>query len=305
MLTLVAVLVSFLTATGLVLGIALVVSDRQRTSRRIKQLLEDDPPAPAVSAVAEFSQKALPRLGACFAPREEEKRLELRATLMQAGFYSPHHVGVYVAAKTLLLLLPLLVLAGVALLHRDISFELAFRLLPLSLLGVVLPGMVLRRCKTRRQILLRHALPDALDVLMICLEAGLSFAGALQRVVTELRTIHPKLATEMNIVLRQIQLGRAGGVALREFAERCDLEEVRSLASVVSQSERFGASLVQSIQTHAESLRVRRMQAAEELAQRASIKILFPTLLLIFPSVFVVLIGPAVFQVMDSLANMK
>jgi tight adherence protein C len=138
---------------------------------------------------------------------------------------------------------------------------------------------------------------------VICIEGGLSAPGSLKRVASELRTAHPVLATELNIVQREIQLGRTPGESLQQMGSRIDLEEVRSLASVITQAERFGVSLVKSLRVHADSLRLKRQQYAEEMAQKAAIKVLFPTLLFIFPAIFVVILGPAVFQVFQALSH--
>jgi tight adherence protein C len=167
------------------------------------------------------------------------------------------------------------------------------------------PSFWLDSRKGARQTTFRRALPDALDLLVICLEGGLSLPGSLKRVASELRTAHPPLATELNIVQREIQLGRSPGESIQQMGFRTDLEEIRSLASVITQAERFGASLVKSLRVHAETLRVKRQQHAEELAQKASVKVLFPTLLCIFPAVFVVILGPAAYQILEMFANMN
>src|ERR1051326_2623328 len=114
--------------------------------------------------------------------------------------------------------------------------------------------------KKKRQANFRRALPDALDVLGICLEGGLSLPASLKRISSELRMVHPVLAAELAIVQREVQLGRTSGEALRKMGERTDLEELRSLASVILQSEKFGASLVKSLRVHADTLRVKRQQ---------------------------------------------
>jgi tight adherence protein C len=163
------------------------------------------------------------------------------------------------------------------------------------------PSFWLEGRKDKRQTSFRRALPDALDLLVICLEGGLSAPAALRRVGTELRTAYPFLGLELGIVLREIQLGSSPGEALQKMGFRTDLEEIRSLASVMTQAEKFGASLVRSLRVHADTLRVKRQQYAEERAQKASIKVLFPTLLFIFPAIFVVIIGPAVFQIIEQL----
>jgi tight adherence protein C len=173
----------------------------------------------------------------------------------------------------------------------------------LGVLGMIGPSFWLDRKKNKRQARFRRALPDALDVLVICLEGGLSMPGALRRISGELRAAHPELAAELNIVQREVQLGRSTGDALQQMGIRTDLEEVRSLASVVTQSEKFGASLVKSLRVHADTLRLRRQQRAEQMAAKAATFVLFPTLLFIFPAIFVVILGPAAFQIMESFGS--
>lgn len=113
----------------------------------------------------------------------------------------------------------------------------------------------------------------------------------------ELGTAHPLLAVELGIVEREMQMGLTAGEAMRQFAKRFDLEELRSLASVISQAERFGSSVTKALRTYAEALRSKRRQRAEELAQKAAVKILFPTLLCIFPGLFIVIMGPAAIRI--------
>jgi tight adherence protein C len=129
-------------------------------------------------------------------------------------------------------------------------------------------------------------------VLVICLEGGASLPAALRRLTGEMRTAHPVLADELVIVQREVQLGRTPGEALRELAIRADLEEVRGLTAVILQSERFGASLVRALRVHADTLRGRRILDAEEMAQKAVVKLLFPTVLFILPALFIAVLGP-------------
>src|SRR5205823_215033 len=122
-----------------------------------------------------------------------------------------------------------------------------------GIVGMIGPSFWLDQAKRKRQSMFRRALPDALDVLVICLEGGLSLPAGLKRISSELHTAHPALAAELAIVQREVQLGRTSGEAIRKMGERCDLEEVRSLASVILQSERLGASLVKSLRVHADT----------------------------------------------------
>ncbi len=171
--------------------------------------------------------------------------------------------------------------------------------------GVLAPGLWLDKQKKKRQTDIRRALPDALDLLVVCVEAGLSLPAALVRVTKELRTAYPMLSMELIIVHREVQLGHSTGEALRRFADRFDLEELRSLSSVVRQAERFGASIVNALRVHAETLRHKRTEQARERAQKATVKILFPTLLCIFPAIFVVVVGPAAFGIIEMFSRMS
>src|SRR5262249_55844067 len=134
--------------------------------------------------------------------------------------------------------------------------------------GVLLPGLWLDARRRKRQRELRNALPDALDMLVLCLEGGLSLTGAVQRVTGELQEVHPLLAGEMNIVEREMQMGLSVGEALKKLGERSGLEEVQTLASVLLQSERYGSGTGKALRIYADSCRLERQQRAEELAQK-------------------------------------
>jgi tight adherence protein C len=175
----------------------------------------------------------------------------------------------------------------------------------LGILGLVGPGLWLDAMKRGRQTVIRRSLPDTLDLLVVCVEAGMSLPAALVRVTRELCTAYPMLAMELIIVHREIQLGATSGEALRRFADRFDLGELRSLSSVIRQAERFGASITNAIQVHADTLRHQRMEQARQRAQQAAVKLLFPTILCIFPAVFVVILGPAAYDIMEAFARMK
>jgi tight adherence protein C len=243
-------------------------------------------------------------MGAALVPSKEEERTRLQTRLVQAGLYHRQAMYVFLGVKFLLIVGPLavalpLAVAGLVPLGKAVIYGAL-----LGVAGMIAPSFWLDKRKADRQTNIRRALPDALDVLVICLEGGLSLTAALRRVGSELSTAHPLLASELRIVEREIQLGRSTGEAVRQFGERADLEEMRNLASVISQSERFGAGLVKALRVHADTLREKRLQYAEERAQKAAIKILFPTLLFIFPGVFIVVLGPAVIQIMELMKDM-
>lgn len=236
--------------------------------------------------------------------REEKSKDQLRDRLVYAGLYRRNSPSFFYAMQLCFVVLP--IVTGL------VAYNLGLlRLYPAILLGtifglagVVLPGLWLDYRKAKRQTNIRRAIPDALDVITICVEAGLSLSSAIVRVSKDLANTHPLLATELTIVHRHMQMGKTAGEALRSFAERFDLGELRSLSSVVTQSEKFGASISSALRVHAETLRTKRMQKAHEKAQKAAIWILLPTVFCIFPALFVVILGPAAFDIAELIRTM-
>lgn len=276
-----------------------IFNSQRRAIARLRNLSNDKPEEPTTSLI-EFFRSLLRKIGNVLMPEEESHSVaQLKASFLRAGIYEAHALRVYMGAKLLLMvLLPMLcalapyALGLISLLHAVNASLVA------ACLGMSLPKAWLQHRVQRRQRALRNALPDAIDMLVLCLEGGISLMATINRLTTELRGVHPALASEMMIIHREVQLGQTVGQALQSFADRCDLKEVGDLASVLLQSERIGASVVQALRTHADSCRVERQQNAEELAHKAAVKIIFPTLLCIFPAVFIVLLGPAALQIM-------
>lgn len=302
-------LIAFFMAAS-VAGLAglLFAGRNRRLETRLRGLSDaKQPTAPTENAspVARAVKNALPRMAQPLIPEEGVERVKLKTRLIAAGYYSPQAMVIFLGIKMLLMVTPLF--AGL--------FVASFGLLPLnysllvglcaSIFGAIGPSFWLDRQKSKRQAKLRRALPDACDLIVICMEGGLSLGGALKRVVGELKVAHPLLASELNIVQRKVQLGQPLADALSSFATRCELQELQSLSSVVKSAEKFGSSMVKALQNYAETLRVQRQQKAEEMAQKASTKVLFPTLLFIFPSILIIILGPAAIQLMEVLQNLK
>jgi tight adherence protein C len=237
--------------------------------------------------------------------QKEERRKKFGERLVQAGLYKRGSTGVFIATQIALCAMPVAIGILAASFHYTTSSNGILAGLCLGVLGMVGPGLWLDAMKRKRQTVIRRSLPDALDLLVVCVEAGLSLPAAMVRVTKELRTAYPMLAMELIIVHREVQLGASSGEALRRFADRFDLEELRSLSSVIRQAEKFGASITKAIQVHADTLRHRRMEQARQRAQQAAVKLLFPTVLCIFPAVFVVILGPAVYDIMEAFGNMR
>src|SRR5439155_25840972 len=292
----------FLGVFGVISGLGLVAywrlsSDRRRALSRLRNLSADDPPPLDRPSMRDLARSTLPKLRAVVLPKRKETAEKLPKQLLQAGFYNPNALRVFLGMKLVLMLILPVVAAIVPYALGALSTQRAVLFtVSASSIGMLVPGLWLDQQVKRRQRSLRNGLPDALDMLVLCLEGGVSLVAAFQRVTGELQIVHPELGRELNIIQREIQFGLSTGEALKKMGERCGLDDVRDLASVLLQSERFGASVVKAMRMHADGWRIERQHRAEEMAQKASVKILFPTLLCIFPAIFIVLLGPAAFQ---------
>lgn len=239
-------------------------------------------------------KRVLPALSAPLVPDDTAEQHELQTRLVQAGLYAPNAMSMFLGVKMLLCIGLILVGLGAWLLG---GVGMAMGLLigaAGGILGLISPSFWLDSRKASRQTTMRRALPDGIDLLVVCLEGGSSLLSALQRVAMEIRAAHPLLASEWGLVLRATEMGQTSGDALKQLAGRFDLEELRRLASVVIESERFGTSVGKALRVMAQSMRFRRHQMAEEQARKAEVKMLFPTVLFILPCVFLVILFPSV-----------
>jgi tight adherence protein C len=169
---------------------------------------------------------------------------------------------------------------------------------------VRLPDMVLNVIRERRMKRLRVAFPDALDLLVVCVEAGLGLGPAIERVARELEISHPDLAHELALVNAEISAGVERPVALRNFARRCGLEDIQGLVGLLVQTIKFGTSVADALRVYSEEFRDKRMQRAEEQAAKIGTKMIFPLVFCMFPAFFIVMIGPAVIRFMEVFATM-
>ncbi len=288
----------FVVAAALVVGL-LLTSGRGKVDARLDSLAGKARP----EKVTQIARATLPKMGKAIVPEDEAERTKLRARLIHAGLYQPQAMYIFLGIKLIMLIIATIVGIGLTLTKALPTGQALMIAMGLYMAGMIGPSFWLDKRKAARQTQLRRGLPDALDVLVICLEGGLSLQSSLQRVTDELRGVHKQLGDELRIVDREIQLGVNIGEALRHMAQRTDLEEALSLASVVAQSERFGASMTKSLRNHSENLRSKRKQKAEERAQKAATKMLVPTLLFIFPAVFIILLAPAAFEVQALFVN--
>jgi tight adherence protein C len=167
-------------------------------------------------------------------------------------------------------------------------------------LGFLLPDFWLSNRISARQTRIRLGLPDVLDLVVICVEAGLSLDQAVARTADELNLAHPAICDELGIVVLEQRAGCPRADAWRHFAERTNIESVRNLVSVLVQSEKFGTSIAKTLRVHADTLRTQRRQKVEEQAAKTTVKLVFPLVLFIFTSLFLVTLGPAAITIMES-----
>jgi tight adherence protein C len=211
-----------------------------------------------------------------------------RHDLISAGYRSAAAAQMFLVARVAL---PLVLVTGVLLAGGGITSAAV-----VAPLGLVSAELFLRRSIRQRQKAVRSGLPDAIDLFVICLEAGSTLEQALVKTADELALAHSVLADELRLVRAEMQTGKSKAEAFRRLAERVRLEEVRSLVAILVQTDRFGTSVVQALRTHAVSLRMRRRQRAEERAAKAGIKLVFPLVFCFFPAFYVIALGPMIVQ---------
>jgi len=252
---------------------------------------------------SELAQRLASPVSRLLPPSAAEAK-KLQQQLMQAGFRSPGAPVTYRAIQVCTLAgLPALVALGCALMARPLQSAVLYILFAF-VIGFFLPRYALRRMIRSRQQLVRWGLADALDLMVISIEAGLGLNAAMVKVSTELKEVHPDISDEFELANLEIRVGRDRDEALRNLAERTGVEDLRSLVAMLIQTDKFGTSIAKAIRAFSDSLRTKRRQRAEQAAQKAAVKLLFPLACFLFPTLFIAILGPAALQLMDTLGKM-
>jgi tight adherence protein C len=219
----------------------------------------------------------------------------MRQRLGWAGYRSPSAVGLFYSSKLIFVaLFPVGVFGYQTVVGGLTTNELLFVAVAAAAAGSLAPSIYVDRAVNKRQTLLRRGFPDALDLLIVCVEAGLGLKTAIMRVSEEIAVSHPALASEFAILSAELRAGLETEKALQNLAQRNGLEDIRGFAALLSQSMRFGTSVGETLRVYAEEFREKRMQKAEEEAGKLSVKLIFPMVVCIFPSFLLVAIGPGV-----------
>ncbi|MGD2108732.1 MAG: type II secretion system F family protein [Phycisphaerae bacterium] len=232
-----------------------------------------------------------------------EEMSRLRMKLANAGFRGENAPTTFLASKSVVAVC--LGVAGLAFaLAKGYSAPNIIGVLTVAAgLGFLAPDLWLSSAAGKRKEQIRRGLPDTLDMLVISVEAGLGLDAGFQRVGDEMKQVHPILAEELRLVTLESQMGIPRSEALTNLTTRTGLDEVRSLVAVVNQAERFGTSIARALRNQSDALRVKRRQAAEEKAQKTTVKLMAPLILFIFPAILVVLAGPAALKMIEALGN--
>ena len=303
--TLIAVSTFVCIAFGVMAVYWLVFRPASATAARLKELGDANPNvAPSiepntVASLAERLAEPINRL----VPPSAANAAKLQKDLMQAGFRSPHATSVFRAAQLLSMLgLPLLLVLVYTFMVWPLSDALIPGLFAVGA-GFILPRLVLNRLIASRKLRIAWGLADALDLMVITMEAGLGLNAAMVKICEELKDVHPDISKEFEIANLEIRVGRERSEALRNLADRTGVEDLNSLVGMLIQADRFGTSIARAVRVYSDSLRTKRRQRAEQAAQKAAFKLLLPLGALLFPTMFIVILGPALLNISDMLGG--
>lgn len=272
-------------------------------NNRLQQLQAQDVGPETISRESSlliFAEKIAQPIGR-MVPQSAEKAGKVQKLLTYAGIRSPNALVIFRALQFFsLILFPAAVATVVMIITGGEGSLLLWSAIGL-MMGFLAPKVILESMVKSRQTRLRCGLADALDLMVVSVEAGLGVNQAMVRVSQELKFAHPDICDEFDFVNTEIRVGRDREEALRNLSERTGIDDLRGLCAMLIQADRFGTSIAKAIRVYSDTMRTRRRQRAEQAAQKAAVKLLFPLALFLFPTLFIVMLGPAGIQLMDSL----
>lgn len=236
-------------------------------------------------------------------PQSELEASELKMKLAHAGFRSESAVAVYLGIRFASFLLFTAIGCVIFLPRYGLTLEGAQPLIAFAGVGFYLPTIVLWFIRTKRQEEIFLTLPDALDLLVVCVESGLGLDAAMRKVTDEMKEHAKVICEELALANFQLQMGRPRREVLHDLGVRTGVDDVRSLAAILIQADRFGSSIAQALRVQSDAMRTRRKQLAEEKAAKTAVQLIFPLVLFIFPGIFVVLVGPAAINILDTIVK--
>ena len=296
-----AILLTFFAVFLVVVAAALLVGDRQQLRARMATAVRPSsgarrglferlflPSTASVGKLVDPLQKLV--------PRSEQAMSVVRKRLMLAGFRKPFHVDLFYASKALCPVACVLIVTATGTYDFGPFFAYGLALA----LGFLLPDFWLGNRIKARKLNIELGLAEALDLMVVCVEAGLGLDQTIQRVTQELQLSQPEISGEFRLVHLEQRAGRSRAEVWRNLADRTDLDSVRALAAMLMQADQFGTSVATCLRVHSDSLRTQRRQRAEEQAAKTTVKLVFPLVFFIFPSLFLVVLGPSMIMLMDA-----
>lgn len=275
------------------------------TAVRLRELDEQNSAGTAIfeeNSVVRLAERIAEPINRLVPPSAADAK-KLQKKLMQAGFRSAHATSIYRALQ----LVSMVVCPGAIVLlwmylARPMT-EATIAILFAFAAGFLLPRFILNRLVASRQLRITWGLADALDLMVITMEAGLGLNAAMLKVCEELKDVHPDISKEFELANLEIRVGRERSEALRNLADRTGVEDLNSLVGMLIQADRFGTSIARAVRVYSDSLRTKRRQRAEQAAQKAAFKLLLPLGALLFPTMFIIILGPALLNISDMLTG--
>ena len=309
---LISVLVFFTTLLFLAAGFTFVkyrrehqeVVEKVKSGGVTRPVLGGDAVPKTGNSLKDSLLSAFARAGNRVKPGDKGNDLsDLRKRFLTAGIRHPGAPGIFWGARVLCAaLMPAFVFFGVLVADKKfMPLHILLILLAVAAVGFYLPEVILDlRIRSRKEKIVR-GFPDALDLLVVCVEAGMGIDAAINRVAEEIRLSSPVLSDEFRLLNLELRAGKSRADALRNLGARTDVEEVRSFSTLLIQTDRFGTSVAQALRVHSDAMRTQRYHRAEELAAKLPVKLMFPLIMFIFPAIIVVIVGPAAIQIYQTI----
>jgi tight adherence protein C len=295
-------------AAGVWWLLELLATGKPRAERRLDELREPNARRGDARGVTKKSEgmtklleKASPSLSRPLQPKTEEEVGKLRLKLGYAGFRSELAPSVFLGYKAVLLVAGFIFGGGTLYFSKGFTQESVMYTVGCAGISFYLPDAILWFLKKTRQDNIFFGLPDALDLMVVCVEAGLGLDQAMRRVSEEMKKTYAVIAEEFGLCNLQLQMGRSRNEVLHDLGARTGVDDLKALAAILIQADKFGSSVAQALRVQSDSMRTRRRQMAEEKAAKTAVKLIFPLVIFIFPAIFIVLVGPAAITMINEM----
>ena len=294
-------------ACGVWWMLELLATGKPRAERRLEEFREpntrrsDARPAKRSDGMTRLLQRATPTFSKPLQPKTEEEVGKLRLKLGYAGFRGETATSIFLGLKLIGLVVGFIIGGGLLLWRKGWTMETGMYTVGSAGLAFYLPDVVLWFLKKNRQDNIFFGLPDALDLMVVCVEAGLGLDQAMRKVSDEMKKTYVVIAEEFGLCNLQLQMGRSRNEVLHDLGARTGVDDLKALAAILIQADKFGSSVAQALRVQSDSMRTRRRQLAEEKAAKTAVKLIFPLVIFIFPAIFIVLVGPAAITMVNEM----